>query len=573
MHIRAVAAARRRPSRRGRAARRSVRRGACRRRRAARATPARGRRGSATPTSRRTATAGTTSQHYDVHDTYTGAHGRCSAVRPYVTAHGHRRTCRRSTSTWCSTPDAVSVDGHAGRASPRRGGTSWSSRLPRRSRHGRAVRGHGRLPRHVPAPGTAWGGERPGLRASPTRRWPPTSRRSRRGGSRPTTTRATRRPSTSRVTVPARPAGGQQRQPRVDDRDARRWTTWHWRIDRADGDLPRVLRRRPVSSRDGVSHGLPYVTRSPAGFDPTDQDSRCGCCDARRGSCAGSRRSSAPTRSRRRAGVTTSLSARASPWRTRRVRRTPSSAAAATARARRRARAGPPVVRRPRRRSTAGATSGSTRASRRGPSGGTTRPTAARSASARLRRAYAAYPAGRRRSGGCAIGDPGRPRPVRPAVYDRGAMTLQALRAPDRQRRLPARCCAPGSPSTAAAPARSVSSRRSPSRSAGEDLDGFFERWLSGAAASRRRDARPTACAEQDERMADYRSEHARSIEDPEGFWGEQAGLVDWIKQAQRVLDDEPAAVLPLVPRRDAQHLLQRARPARRRAATATAPR
>ncbi|NUS52199.1 MAG: AMP-binding protein, partial [Nocardioidaceae bacterium] len=38
--------------------------------------------------------------------------------------------------------------------------------------------------------------------------------------------------------------------------------------------------------------------------------------------------------------------------------------------------------------------------------------------------------------------------------------------------------------------------------------------------------------------MADYRSVYARSIEDPEGFWAEQAGLVDWIRRPQRVLDD-----------------------------------
>ena len=39
--------------------------------------------------------------------------------------------------------------------------------------------------------------------------------------------------------------------------------------------------------------------------------------------------------------------------------------------------------------------------------------------------------------------------------------------------------------------------------------------------------------------MADYRSEHARSIEDPEGYWAEQARLVDWIKKPQRILDDD----------------------------------
>ncbi|MFP5252879.1 MAG: propionyl-CoA synthetase [Actinomycetes bacterium] len=39
--------------------------------------------------------------------------------------------------------------------------------------------------------------------------------------------------------------------------------------------------------------------------------------------------------------------------------------------------------------------------------------------------------------------------------------------------------------------------------------------------------------------MADYRSEYARSIADPESFWGEQAGLVDWIRPPTRVLDAE----------------------------------
>jgi len=39
--------------------------------------------------------------------------------------------------------------------------------------------------------------------------------------------------------------------------------------------------------------------------------------------------------------------------------------------------------------------------------------------------------------------------------------------------------------------------------------------------------------------MADYRTHHARSIVDPEGFWGEQADLVDWIRKPKRVLDDD----------------------------------
>jgi propionyl-CoA synthetase len=41
--------------------------------------------------------------------------------------------------------------------------------------------------------------------------------------------------------------------------------------------------------------------------------------------------------------------------------------------------------------------------------------------------------------------------------------------------------------------------------------------------------------------MVDYRAEHARSIEQPEAYWAEQAGLVDWIKKPQRILDaDRP---------------------------------
>jgi len=41
--------------------------------------------------------------------------------------------------------------------------------------------------------------------------------------------------------------------------------------------------------------------------------------------------------------------------------------------------------------------------------------------------------------------------------------------------------------------------------------------------------------------MGDYRATYDRSIRDPEGFWGEAAGLVDWIKKPQRVLDDSNA--------------------------------
>ena len=41
--------------------------------------------------------------------------------------------------------------------------------------------------------------------------------------------------------------------------------------------------------------------------------------------------------------------------------------------------------------------------------------------------------------------------------------------------------------------------------------------------------------------MGDYRTAYDRSIRDPEGFWGEQAALVDWFHKPRRVLDSSNA--------------------------------
>ncbi len=38
--------------------------------------------------------------------------------------------------------------------------------------------------------------------------------------------------------------------------------------------------------------------------------------------------------------------------------------------------------------------------------------------------------------------------------------------------------------------------------------------------------------------MGTYHEVHRRSIDDPEGFWSEQAGLIDWFRQPERALDD-----------------------------------
>ena len=37
--------------------------------------------------------------------------------------------------------------------------------------------------------------------------------------------------------------------------------------------------------------------------------------------------------------------------------------------------------------------------------------------------------------------------------------------------------------------------------------------------------------------MENYQALHARSIRDPEGFWAEQAGLIDWQTPCTRVLE------------------------------------
>ncbi len=41
--------------------------------------------------------------------------------------------------------------------------------------------------------------------------------------------------------------------------------------------------------------------------------------------------------------------------------------------------------------------------------------------------------------------------------------------------------------------------------------------------------------------MAGYDEVYRRSLEDPEGFWGEAAGLIDWVREPERILDDSKA--------------------------------
>ncbi len=65
--------------------------------------------------------------------------------------------------------------------------------------------------------------------------------------------------------------------------------------------------------------------------------------------------------------------------------------------------------------------------------------------------------------------------------------------------------------------------------------------------------------------MGGYRHLFDASVADPEGFWAQAARAVSWTREPRSILDDSKPAVLPVVSRREAQHLRQRTRPARRR--------
>jgi hypothetical protein len=67
-----------------------------------------------------------------------------------------------------------------------------------------------------------------------------------------------------------------------------------------------------------------------------------------------------------------------------------------------------------------------------------------------------------------------------------------------------------------------------------------------------------------------YEELYRKSIEEPEAFWAEAARAIHWDKPWDKVLDDSQRAAVSLVFGRRAQHLLQRAGPARRAAAAAT---
>ena len=66
-------------------------------------------------------------------------------------------------------------------------------------------------------------------------------------------------------------------------------------------------------------------------------------------------------------------------------------------------------------------------------------------------------------------------------------------------------------------------------------------------------------------RSTSFDAVYGRSIDDPEGFWGEAARALDWDVPPQRVLDRDASPLARWFPDGRAQHVPQRARPPRRR--------
>ena len=207
----------------------------------------------------------------------------------------------------------------------------------------------------------------------------------------------------------------------------------------ADGQLPgdRLDRQLRAAAPPPTPSGLPDHRRGRQG----PAAGRAGPGRGLAGAGAGdrsrsSRRASGPTRSTPSARSSTTT-ASTTPWRPRPGRSTPARPSAGH----RRARAGAPVVRRQRHARAPGRTSGSTRASRRSPRllwehrGGGRRSTC----STRPTPCPAGDPFWTARPG-----DPGVADLFDGAVYDRGALTLVALRAKIGDAAFGTACCAVG---------------------------------------------------------------------------------------------------------------------------------
>ncbi len=327
---------------------------------------------SVTRTTRETATAATTSSTTTSHDTY-GTATECS-----VAGRTSSLTAREDALVVPPRPGAdagaVTVDGQAAAFRKSRRTSSWS-RPPSPIAGGSQRRRASHLPRQARRPRPTPASSRGSTRTA--RRWPPTSRTWLPGGSPPTTTPATRPPSTSRSAC--RP--GSRSISNGDRSSSRSRAGSLHRVALADAEPMATYLAFFAVGRFQVerasSPGVPGTSRCRRLY-PSDRAGRCTAAAAqqpRRWSTGwrqqfgdlpvhidGRRHDLAVRRLRAGEPEPTDVPV---PGQRRRARRSSS------------ARAGPPVVRRRRRRSTAGATSGSTRASPRGSSGATPRPTAA----------------------------------------------------------------------------------------------------------------------------------------------------------------------------------------------------
>ena len=76
-----------------------------------------------------------------------------------------------------------------------------------------------------------------------------------------------------------------------------------------------------------------------------------------------------------------------------------------------------------------------------------------------------------------------------------------------------------------------------------------------------------------DARTSRYHEVYARSMRDPEGFWGEAAQAIDWYEPAKKVFDKDAGVYGRWFTGAVVQHLLQRDRPPRGARPRATSPR
>ena len=315
--------------------------------------------------------------HYDIHDAYRLRSGALSG-RTAVSA--------------VATPGPVLVqprpDAHAGQRDRRRAaGEVRQVRQARARRHPRLADRHGH--------GASWSGS-----ATTARRSGCPGAASSRSSPSPTRRSPSNQPHIApwwfpvndhprdkatydiTVAVAARQPGDRQRHAGLPRRTAGAWTSYALADDAADGQLPRVLRGRPLPGRVGGQPRRcrgPSRSRSGSASEAQDQQLRLLRDPPGIVRWLATQFGRYPFDST--GGVMTSLSTGL-----RAGEPEPADVPVPRQRPRgalhRRARARAPVVRRRRSRSSGGATSGSTRASRPGPSGATTRRTAGTGAAA-----------------------------------------------------------------------------------------------------------------------------------------------------------------------------------------------